>query len=136
MCMKPTVVKGKVTLEAIGALIERSISVLPTREEMKKEINLATSKLATKEEVSKLATKGELTKSIDDLAGAVKKGLDEVHEKFSKIDERFDILERKVDRMNDNFTNQLDYFHLYCPTRKEFTELDDRMKKVEKKLKV
>jgi uncharacterized protein YqgV (UPF0045/DUF77 family) len=132
--MKPTVIKQKVTLEAIGALIERSIAFLPTREEMKKEINLATSKLATKD---------EMNKSIDDLAGAVKKGFDEVHEKFAKIDEkfikvdeRFDVLERKVDRMNDSFTNQLDYLNLYCLTRKEFTELDDRMKKVEKKLKV
>jgi hypothetical protein len=122
--MKPTVLKEKVTLEAIGTLIERSIAVLPTKDEMNKSID-------------------KMNNSIDDLAGAVKKGFDEVHEKFSKIDEkfikvgeRFDVLERKVERMNDSFTNQLDYFHLYCPTRNEFTELDNRMKKVEKRLKV
>jgi SMC interacting uncharacterized protein involved in chromosome segregation len=122
--MKSTLVKEKVTLSAIGALIERSIAVLPTKDEM--------------------------NKSIDDLAGAVKKGFDEVHEKFTKIDEkfikvdkrfdavdeRFNVLERKVDRMKDDFTNQLDYLNIWSPTRIEFTVLDDRVKKVEKKLKV
>ena len=82
--------------------------------------------------IGKLATKDELKetvdKAVDGLAFAVKKGLDEVHEKISNI-------EFKIERMDTRFTNQLDYFNLYCPTRNEFTELDARMKKVERKLK-
>ena len=110
-------------------------------------INKSIGQLATKNElntaVSKLATKNEMNKAIDDLAGAVKKGFDEVHEKFvmvdekfAKVDQRFDVLERKVERMNDSFSNQLDYFHLYYPTRNEFTDLDGRIKKVEKRLRL
>jgi hypothetical protein len=86
-------------------------------------------KLATKDEISKLPTKDDLNEAIDGLAGTVKKGFDEVHEKIGNI-------QFKIDRMDTRFTNQLDYFHLYYPTRKEFTELDGRMKRVEKRLKV
>ena len=68
--------------------------------------------------------------------GAVKKGFDEVYEKFSKFDERFEKLELKIDRMDSRFTNQLDYFHLYYPTKLEFTNLDTRVKKIEKRMKV
>jgi tetrahydromethanopterin S-methyltransferase subunit G len=116
-----------VTLEAIGALIDRSISKLATKEDLKAEICKIDDRLSF------------MDKRFDAIDGK----LFEFTGKFIKIDERldsidarFDVLERKVDRMNDSFTNQLDYFNLYCPTRKEFTELDDRMKKVEKKLKV
>jgi chromosome segregation ATPase len=78
--MKSTLVKEKITLESIA----RSISKLATKEEI--------AKLATKDElntaVSKLATKNELTKSIDDLAGAVKKGFDEVNERLDNLAEK------------------------------------------------
>ena len=106
MCMKTTIVKEKVTLGAIGKLLERAISKLATKEELSKlagtvsklatkeelsELAGTVSKLATKSElsiaISKLATKDEMNKSIDDLAGAVKKGFDEVHKKLTKVDE-------------------------------------------------
>ena len=148
--MKSTIVKEKVTLEAIGRLIEKSVSKLATKEEVAKlatkeevaklatkeeisklatkdELDVAISKLATKEEISKLATKDEMNKSIDDFAGAVKKGFDEVYEKIEKI-------EFKIDRMDTRFTNQLDYISLWYPTKFEFVGLDARVKKIEKKL--
>jgi archaellum component FlaC len=134
----------------LGSVTTRLESVTTQLESITKLIG----KLATKEEllelagtVSKLATKDELKetvdKAVDDLAGAVKKGFDEVHGKFAKINEnfikvgeRFDILERKVERIDTKFTNQLDYFDLWYPTKYEFTNLDTRVKKIEKKLKV
>ncbi|MDR3558103.1 MAG: hypothetical protein P4L61_01080 [Candidatus Pacebacteria bacterium] len=141
--MKSTPVKEKVTLAAIGRLIERSIAKLATKEEMniavsklatkdelnnavfklatKAELLNAVSMLATKAEISKLATKAELSNAVsmlatkeevaklptrnemdasinnavDDLAGAVKKGFDEVDKKFDLVFERLDSLEEK-----------------------------------------
>jgi len=148
-----TPLEEKVTLKAIGDLIERSVSKLATKVEVSKlatkdELNTAVSKLATKDElnnaVSKLATKDELRvavsklatkeelketveKAVDDLAGAVKKGFDEIHEKIDKI-------EFKIERMDTRFTNQLDYISLWYPSKSEFTELDNRVKKIEKKV--
>jgi len=119
--MKPTLVKEKVTLETLSLSIEK----LATKEEL--------AKLATKEELtaafSKLATKEEMEESNNDLAGAVKKG-------FDAVDKRFDALESKVDSMDKRFSNQLDYFHLWYPTREEFTALDDRTTKIERKLRL
>jgi hypothetical protein len=193
MCMKPNVVKEKVTLESIA----RSISKLATKEEISKlatkdelssatsklatkdelssatsklatkdELSSATSKLATKDElrsatsklatkdelssaISKLATKDELHKAvsglatrdemnkvIDDLAGAVKKGFDEVHGKFTEVNEHLAKIDFKIERMDTRFTNQLDYFDLWYPTKYEFTNLDNRMTKVEKRLRI
>lgn len=125
--MKPILVKEKVTLKAIEQLIERSVSKLAT----KNELNNAFTKLATKDElnnaVSKLATKDEMNMSIDNLAGAVKKGFDEVNEKIEKI-------EFKIERMDTRFTNQLDNISLWYPTKYEFTLLDSRVKKIENKI--
>ena len=126
MRMKPTIVIEKVTLEAIGRLIERSVAKLATKEEM--------SKLATKGEISKLATKEDISK-IDDRLSLVDNRFDAVDGKLLEFTKRFDAIEFKIERMDTRFTNQLDYFNLYYPTRNEFTELDARMKKVERKLK-
>jgi predicted nuclease with TOPRIM domain len=127
-CMKPTIVKEKVTLAAIGQLIERSVSKLATKEELKETVE----------------------KAVDDLAGAVKKGFDEVHEKFAKInekfakvdekfakvDEKFERIEFKIDRMDTRFTNQLDYINVWYPSKFEFTGLDTRVKKIEKRMRI
>ena len=119
--MKPTIVKEKVTLAAIGQLIERSVSKLATKEELKETVE----------------------KAVDDLAGAVKKGFDEVHEKFAKInekfakvDEKFERIEFKIDRMDTRFTNQLDYINVWYPSKFEFTGLDTRVKKIEKRMRI
>ena len=100
-----TLLEDKVTLKAIGELIVRSVSKLATKEELKETVE----------------------KAVDDLAGAVKKGFDEVHEKIDKI-------EFKVERMDTRFTNQLDYISLWYPSKSEFTELNNRVKKIEKKV--
>jgi ribosome assembly protein YihI (activator of Der GTPase) len=142
--MKPTLVKEKVTLEAIGKLIERSISVLPTRKEMDDKIaKLATkneiAKLATKEEmnqaISRLATKEDISK-IDDRLILMDKRFDAIDGKLLEFTEKFEKIDFKIERMDTRFTNQLDYFHLYYPTRNEFTDLGNRMKKVEKRLRL
>ena len=95
--MKPTIVKEEVTLKAIGALIDRSISVL--------------------------ATKDEMNESIDSLAGAVKKGFDEVHERFAKIDEKFAKVDEKFDHIDFRF-GEID---------KRFDKMDDQFKGIDLK---
>jgi predicted transcriptional regulator len=117
--MKPTLTKEKVTLEAIGQLIEKSVAKLATKEEMKTAISDA----------------------VDGLAIAVKKGFEEVHtkfakidERFEKIDERFEQLEFKIDRMDTRLTNQLDQVYLNYPSRSDYVLLDTRVKKVEGKV--
>jgi hypothetical protein len=137
-----TIIKEKVTLESIARLITQSIAGLATKKELA-DMATSISKLATKEEISKLATKEDLNIAIDNLAGAVKKGFDEVHEKFAKVNEnfikvgkRFDILERKVERIDTKFTNQLDYISVHYAMHSELMVLDTRMKKVEERLKI
>ena len=77
--MKPTLVKEKVTLEAIGRLIERSVSKLATKDELA----TAISKLATKDEVERT-----VEKAVEDFALIVKKGFDEVIERLDNLEEK------------------------------------------------
>jgi len=105
VCMKPTIVKEKVTLKAIERVVNRSIE----------------------RSVAKLATKDEMNKSIDDLAGAVKKGFDEVHEKFAKIDEKFVKIDERFEHIDSRF-GQID--SRFGQMEKRFDEMDDQFKEV------
>jgi polyhydroxyalkanoate synthesis regulator phasin len=120
-------------LESMTTQIESMTTKMQSITTQIESIAISIGNLATKDElniaVSKLATKDELNDLIDGLAFAVKKGFDEVHEKIGG-------LERKVERSIEDFTNQLNYLNLWSPTKREFMELDDRVKVVERKIKV
>ena len=119
------------------------ISKLATKAEISKLATKAEiSKLATKDEISKLATKDEISKfvtkedlaklptrdemnasinnAVDDLAGAVKKGFDEVDKKFEIVFDRLDNLEEKSATKTDLYETE--------------TRLGDKITKLEGKV--
>jgi hypothetical protein len=105
-----------------------------TRNELKEEVK----NFATKNDLERLASKDDLAKSfselndtIDWLAATVKGELTSLE---SRLSQRIDTLEKKVDYNHTYMVNQLDHILTHYARREEYKYFDGRIKKLERKV--
>ena len=80
-----------------------------------------------------MAKKIKKNVTLDDLAGMVKRGFDNVDDGFNKVDKRFDGVEAKLENL-ENGVEEIKLKLDQVAYRFEVQELDRRLKRVEAKL--